>query len=50
MTDSLEDLSARARRGMLDDSERRRLKVLRPPGVLMRARKPIFFLRRRLLG
>src|SRR5258708_29483916 len=28
MTDSLEDLSARARRGMLDESERRRLKVL----------------------
>ena len=28
MTDSLEDLSARARRGMLDENERRRLKLL----------------------
>lgn len=29
---------------------RRRLKTPRPPAVFIRARKPIFFLRRRLLG
>ena len=29
---------------------RRRLSVLRPPGVAIRARKPIFFMRLRLCG
>lgn len=30
--------------------KRRRLNVARPPAVAMRARKPIFIFRRRLLG